>query len=364
MADIEKKSADYKSAGDDLHDTYHRLHPQVLSQFEDDMPKIWGRKWKANTTIGKLNTVLLHRPGKEFLSVGKPTPWPPHEDSWRAWRMMAKPDLDELVEHHETLVDAFKQEGVEVIIRKPDPYDPPYTVKSIYCDDVAHPAVYGHIIMRMYDSIRKGEELPTYQTLAEHGIPVVGMIFGDGMVEGGPCGWLDEKHAIIEVHFPRGNTREPGVMRANEWGQNQYANIIKAQDPEVDIRMGPGYGTRKGTIHYSMVDRHTTVGEASYYDHYLTDWMEAEMDWTFIKPPDDLVSIDTRGFAKGPDCGVVLEPMKIITSDQYPKATKWFESVGIEVIEVHIDSLIRPRNSGSIHCCVGTLDRDPEPKSY
>ena len=153
-------------------------------------------------------------------------------------------------------------------------------------------------------------------------------------------------------------------MRANEWGQNQYANIIKAQDPGVDIRMGPGYGTRKGTIHYSMVDRHTTVGESSYYDHYLTDWMETEMDWKFMKPPDDLVSIDTRGFAKGPDCGVVLEPMKIITSDQYPKATKWFESVGIEVLEVHIDSLIRPRNSGSIHCLVGTLDRDPEPTSY
>ena len=86
------------------------------------------------------------------------------------------------MEHHETLVDAFKGEGMEVIIRKPDPYDQPYTVKSIYCDDVAHPAVYGHIIMRMYDSIRKGEELPTYQTLAEHGIPVVGIVFGDGMV--------------------------------------------------------------------------------------------------------------------------------------------------------------------------------------
>ena len=131
MANIEKKSADYMSAGDDLHDTYHRLHPQVLSQFEDEMPKIWGRKWKANTTIGKLNTVLLHRPGKEFLSVGNPTPWAPYEDSWRAWRMMEKPNLDELVEHHEALVDAFKGEGVEVIIRKPDPYDPPYTVKSI-----------------------------------------------------------------------------------------------------------------------------------------------------------------------------------------------------------------------------------------
>jgi len=356
--------SDFKKAAADLHDVYSRLHPQVLSEFEDEMPKYWGGRWKANTTVGKLRTVLLHRPGREFLSVGNPTPWPPHESSWDAWRMTEKPNLEELVKHHETLVDAFKAEGVEVVIRKPDPWDPPYTVKSIYCDDVAHAAVYGHVILRMYDSIRKGEELPTYQTLAEIGCPVVGMIFGDGMVEGGPCGWLDERHVIIEVHYPRGNTGAPGVMRGNEWGQQQYANIIKAQDPEVDIRMGPGYGTRKGTIHYSMIDRHTSVGDATYYDPYLAEWMKREMGWEYVKPPDDLVSIDTRGFAKGPDCGVVLKPMKIITSDQYPKATKWFEFIGVEVVEVHIPSLIRPRNSGSIHCLVGSLQRDPEPKSH
>ena len=50
-----------------LHEQYMKHHPQILSEFEDEMPKIWGKKWKANTTIGKLRTVLLHRPGKEFL---------------------------------------------------------------------------------------------------------------------------------------------------------------------------------------------------------------------------------------------------------------------------------------------------------
>ena len=190
MSDVKKKTEQYTHSAAELHDTYNRLHPQVLSKFEDEMDKYWGREWKANTTVGKLNTVLLHRPGNEFLSVGNPTPWPPYESSWAAWRMTEKPNLDELIEHHENLVDSFKAEGIEIIIRKPDHWDPPYTVKSIYCDDVAHAAVYGHVILRMYDNIRKGEELPTFQTLAEHGIPVVGTIFGDGMVEGGSGAWL------------------------------------------------------------------------------------------------------------------------------------------------------------------------------
>jgi hypothetical protein len=187
------------------------------------------------------------------------------------------------------------------------------------------------------------------------------MIVGDGMVEGGSCGWLDEKHVIIEVHYPRGNTAEKDVMRANENGHIQYANIIKLQDPEVDIRMGPGYGSRKGTIHYSMIDRHTSVGDPQFYDPYLVKWMRREMNWNFVVPPDELVHIDSRGFRKGPDCGVVLKPMKVLTSDQYPKTTKWLEGIGVEVVEVSASSLVRPRNSGSIHCCVGTLKRDKEP---
>ncbi|MFC1803005.1 hypothetical protein ACFL0D_03450 [Thermoproteota archaeon] len=347
--------------------TYHemftneQLHPQILSDFEDEMPKFWGKKWKANTNIGKLRMVLLHRPGKEILSIGKPTPWPPYDSSLAAWRMRFKPDLEEMVEHHENMVKAYKDEGVEVVIRKPDPFDPPYLVKSIYTDDVCHPAVYGQVIMRMYANIRKGAEVPTFQTIAEIGCPVVGMITGNGMIEGGPTGWLDEKHLIVEVHYPRSNTSEPGIMRANEFGHQQFANIVKTQDPEVDVRFSPGYGKRQGFLHYSMIDRHTSVLNPKYLETYLVEWMKTEMNWNFIIPPDEFVHTNKRGMAGGPDTGVVLEPMKILVASGRPKATKWLESIGVEVVEVDVSSLVSPRNSGSIHCAAGSLIRDPEP---
>ena len=350
-----------KSPAEKLREMYHTWHPQVLSDFEDEMPKYWGRRWKANTTIGKLRMVLVHRPGKEFLTVGKPTPWPPHGDSLDAWRMSFKPDLDELVEHHENMVKAYKDEGVEVLIRKPDPYDPPYQVKAIYTDDVCHAAVYGQLILRMYDQIRKGEEVPTYQTLAEAGCPVVGMIVGNGMAEGGPIGWLDEKHLLIGVHYPRANTQEPGVWRANEWGHEQYARIVKAQDPEVDVRICPGYGSRLGITHYRMIDRHTSVQDPKRIDPLLLNWIKSEMDWNFIVPPDEACTTGPQGQKIGPGTGVVLEPMKVLVPTGTPKATKWLESIGVEVVEVECSSLVRPRNSGSIHCCAGSIIRDPEP---
>ena len=357
----EERIETYRDAEENLDDIYQTLHPQVHNDFGDEMPQYWGEGWSANTTVGTLRTALLHEPGAEFERVGEETPWPPHESSLEAWRMPEKPDLDELRAHHYNLKDALEAEGVDVVTRRPDPNDPPYQVKSIYCDDVAHPAVSGHVILRMYDHIRRGEEVPTFRTLADHGIPVVGMVVGDGMVEGGSCGWLDEKHVLLEVHYPRANTTDPEITAANERGQQQYADLIRQQDPEVDVRMSPGYGSRKGTIHYSMIDRHTSVGKEEWYDPYFVDWLKAEMDWQFVEPPGNLISIDTRGFARGPDTGVVLGPGKILTTDQYPKATRWFESIGVEVVEVTVDSLVRPRNSGSIHCCVGSLQRDAEP---
>jgi N-dimethylarginine dimethylaminohydrolase len=275
-----------------------------------------------------------------------------------------------MVEHFENLKKAYVDEGVEVVERKPDPNDPPYQVKAIYTDDVCHPGVYGEILLRMYDNIRKGEEAPTFQTLAEIGCPVVGMITGNGMAEGGPIGWLDEKHVVVAVHYPRANTNQPGLMRANEWGHQQFADIVKKQDPEVDVRILPGYGSRLGISHYSLIDRHTSVQDPKNMDRYLVNWLKAEMDWNFIVPPDEACrTFRTRDERRlevkvGPETGVVLEPMKIVVPSGRPKARKWLESIGVEVIEVDCATLVGPMNSGSIHCAAGSLIRDPEPKSY
>jgi hypothetical protein len=196
------------------------------------------------------------------------------------------------------------------------------------------------------------------------------MITGNGMAEGGPIGWLDEKHVVVSVHYPRANTCQPAVMRANEWGHQQFANIVKSQDPEVDVRLMPGYGTRLGVSHYALIDRHTSVQDPRTLDPNLAKWMKAEMNWNFITPPDEVcrtvVIRDERQLVmkRGPETGVVLEPMKILVPTGHPEATKWFESIGIEVVEVECSSLVGPRNSGSIHCAAGSIIRDPEPKSY
>jgi len=118
-----------------LREQYVKHHPQVLSGLENDMEWVWGRRWKANTNVGKLRVVLLHRPGKEFLTVGKPTPWAPHGRGLPEWRVSEKMRLEELQLHHQNLVDAYKAEGVEVVIRKHEARHGPYQQQEIYTDD-------------------------------------------------------------------------------------------------------------------------------------------------------------------------------------------------------------------------------------
>ena len=76
-----------KNTGLSLREQYLKYHPQVLSNFGDEMEKVWGRKWKANTNVGKLRMVLLHRPGPEFETIGQKSPFPPYESHLPAWRM-------------------------------------------------------------------------------------------------------------------------------------------------------------------------------------------------------------------------------------------------------------------------------------
>ncbi|MFQ6076401.1 MAG: hypothetical protein ACE5Z5_09760 [Candidatus Bathyarchaeia archaeon] len=95
-----------KGTGETLHEMYQKYHPQIPTTFEKEVEKYWGKRWKANTTVGKLRMVLLHRPGREMLSVGSPTPWPPHGSGLGHWRMSFKPDLDEMIEHHEDWLKA------------------------------------------------------------------------------------------------------------------------------------------------------------------------------------------------------------------------------------------------------------------
>jgi N-dimethylarginine dimethylaminohydrolase len=318
----------------ELHRIYEDFHPPIKTRFEDEVEKYWGRSWGANTEVGRLRMVMLHRPGEEMKSVQPPL---------ERWRYTEMPNLEEMQRHHENLVKAFRDEDVEVVIRRPENNRPPRLVKSIYTRDPSF-AIKGSVVVgRMYDALRRGEELPTMQTLADLGCPVH-VVHGAGIIEGGSVMWLDSEHLAIGLSH-----------RVNEEGARQVADIVKTASPEVDVKVTPIMdGHIDGFI--CMLDKHLAAVAQKGLPYSFREFLRDELKMNIIPIPPGMYA-----------AAVAVRPGRVLVAaareEEDRKVLRMFEESGVDVVEVELDSLVEPRNSGSIHCLTMPIIRDPEPRS-
>jgi N-dimethylarginine dimethylaminohydrolase len=312
-------------------DLYMKYHPPLKTRFEEDAEKYWGRRWGVNTEVGRLRTVLLHKPGEEINSIE-----PPYEK----WRHTSKPSLEEMQRDYENLAEAFKQEGVEVVERLPEKAEPPRLVKSIYTRDPSFAVPGGVIVGRMYDDLRRGEELYTMQTLAGLGCPILRTVNGSGTIEGGSVMWLSPRHLAIGLSF-----------RVNEEGARQVAEVVQGIDPGIEVKVTPIFGSHIDES-ICMVDRHTAVVLRERLVWSFWEYLRDELKLNIIERPEDVYI-----------AGVALRPGRVLVASGEDKRAgiKILERAGVDVVEVDIDSLVEPRNTGSIHCLTMPILRDPEP---
>ena len=315
-----------------LSDVYYRYHPPMGTSFLEDLERVWGGEWGANTEVGQLRKVLLHRPGREMLAV---------EEPYEEWRYGYKPDLEEMRRDYEVLRAAFEEEGVEVVERLPEEGPSPRLVKSIYTRDPSFAVPGGVIVGRMYDELRRGEERYTMQTLAAIGCPVLRVVNGVGAVEGGSVMWIDPKHLAIGLSW-----------RINEEGAGQVAEVVGAADPEIEIDIEPIFhGHIDGFI--CMVDVKTAAVQREGLAYTMYEWLRDDVGLNIIEWP--------RGVYVA---GVAVRPGRVICAagPGKEKGIKLLERSDVDVVAIDIPSLVEPRNSGSIHCLTMPILRDPEPE--
>ena len=101
---------------------YAEHHPPLTSRFDSEVEKYWGRRWGVNTEVGRLRSVLVHRPGPEIDAIADPLV---------KWRYTEKPRLPEMVAAHERLVAALRGSGVEVVVRNPETAPSPRLVQIV-----------------------------------------------------------------------------------------------------------------------------------------------------------------------------------------------------------------------------------------
>jgi N-dimethylarginine dimethylaminohydrolase len=260
--------------------------------FEDEheLRTYWGRAWGIDNDVGRIRSVLMHRPGAE-MAVIDPTKrieaigsFGDLEAGWY-FQSDSVPPVDEMQAQHDALVAALTSHGVEIEYIDGDPGK---RLKACYTRDPLIMVKGGAIICRMGTRIRRGEELAVTRTLARLGVPILRTLSGTALMEGGSFAWLNERTAVIGCR-----------IRVNREGAEQVGEVLKRQGVELIVIDLVGYD-----IHidgsFLMIDRDLALVDPFGLPYSFLERLKAlKIRTVEISPADDKWIVNSLAVAPG-----------------------------------------------------------------
>ncbi len=310
--------------------------------FEDAsrLQKDWGQAWGVDNDVGRIRSILVHRPGPELDMVDKAKrieeigSYGDLEKGWY-WQSDTVPDMDKLRAQHDNMVDIFKREGIEVHYLDGQGQTDGM-LKACYTRDSALMVKGGAVVCRMAPRIRQGEEMVVTRTLAKLGVPILRTIHSTGMLEGGSFAWINAQTAVV------GRS-----IRINNEAIEQLDDVLKRQGVELLVVDLNGY-----TIHidgsFVMVDKDLALVDATQLPYWFLEKLrELGVDTVEITPQDNTWIIN----------GLAIAPGRYMMGNGASNRTlDLLQQKGVEVIPVDFDLV--QLNGGGIHCSTMPLMRD------
>ena len=309
--------------------------------FEDasELVAHWGRAWGVNTDVGRIRSVLVHRPGAEMAvvdpakridSIGS------FGDIEKGWYFQSNrlPPVASMQAQHDAMVAALMAAGVEV--HHVDGVDNT-RLKSCYTRDPLIMVNGGAIICRMGTRIRRGEELAITRTLARLGIPILRTLSGTALMEGGSFAWINAKTAVIGCG-----------IRVNREGAAQIGEVLARQGVELIVIDLVGYD-----IHidgsFLMIDRDVALVDPTGLPYAFLERLRAMGVRTIeIIPSDDKWIVNSLAIAPGE---LLMPP---------GASNQTCDALGASGIRwTVLDYGDMQLNGGGIHCSTTPLIRDP-----
>lgn len=313
----------------------------------DELKATWGENWGAQSAVGKLRKVLLHRPGDENKSPIIA------EDPAFFNLPEGLPDLEVMQKQHDALAEALRGEGVEVLYLDPkEPLTGTYGI-PLRSACFMHEAVVikgGAIIERPAMAYKKGLEVYIAKKLMELGCPILYTVHGKGVFEASNLWFIDSKTAIIATG-----------LRTNMDGVNQIIPILKhAGVEEIHIAHLPGYlekrewqvGGSSGIFHldmtFGMVDENLAViypGGVD-YDTIL-----------FLKKKEvNLIEVPEEELRKCAPNVLPVAPGKVVIPAGNSETIRSLRKEGIDVIDIDLSEFCKA--GGGPRCLTLELVRD------
>lgn len=172
----------------------------------------WGDAERAlygcHSMAGPMTRVLMRRPG-DSLRRADPAAWnySPHFEAERA------------IDQHAAFTEMVAAHGAEIVWME-DAGDG--LADAMFTRDASLVTRAGAVLLNMGKALRKAEPEAHGRAYAAAGIPVLGALSGDALIEGGDTIWLDAQTLVVGMGF-----------RSNRAGVRRLADLLAPQGIEV-----------------------------------------------------------------------------------------------------------------------------------
>ncbi len=309
---------------------YDLEHPPLVSFVDGELEQIYDHsRFGVSNNYGRLKRILLHRPSEDVNRVKENLTW---------WLWDGEPDLKQAQIEWDNFAGLLKKNGVEVEILEKG-Y--PGCAKNYFMRDQATMTPWGVIMSRMALTQRWGEEQNIAKKIWSLDIPVLMMVTGNGIFEGGNYIPIDRNTVVIG----RG-------IRSNDSGIAQVQNLLALMDIETVVIDMPAYlGKYGGYVHadvcFNPIDKDLAVVYPEGLPYFFLEWLR---DRGF-----DMIEVDRDEVLHMGTNVLPLDARKVISVQGSLKVTQQLEDTGVKVIEIMIDELTK--GGGGPRCLVMELCR-------
>ena len=161
-------------------------------------------EYGCRSMVGKIKSILLKHPREAFITEEN------IRTQWRELNYVGEPDYRKALTEYEEFVDLLKKEIPEIHLL---PRCDKTGLDSIYVHDPVLITEKGAILCNMGKQQRKGEPEATGDFLRELNITILGLIAGEGKLEGGDVVLLNEHTMAIGLGY---RTNEDGIQQLKE----------------------------------------------------------------------------------------------------------------------------------------------------
>ncbi|WP_284642904.1 dimethylarginine dimethylaminohydrolase family protein [Paenibacillus silviterrae] len=302
--------------------------------------EVWGDYWGASNEIGRIGKILMHRPGREVLHlhrhVAEIEAGPVFNEEVKGntpsdYQQEELPALKRLQSQYDGLTQALKKEGIEVLSLDEASDGLP---ERMFTRDLAMVIPGGVVLSRPALHLRYGETPLATRTFAGLGIPILGMVQGTGLAEGGSFMMLDPATALI------GRSE-----RVNPAGIEQIRFILSLQQIRLLVIDLPST-----IIHldeaFMPIDHHKALVNTALLPFWFLDELhQRDIELLHVDPKDPPLTINA----------LTLEPGRVLFSSSGARTMDLLAKHGIDFIPVEVDEIYKL--GGGIHCVTLPLTR-------